>query len=277
LSEVCFIAVSYFGSPDLPAYVDSFLAQSDPRWQLKIVDNSQDSSEHERLQLIAAADPRIEVWATNDNLGYFGAAEWARQRIEASSFEWICVTNTDVVLDGGDFIRSLMLLSGSDISILAPSIYGSRSRTALNPYMYSRPTVWRSRIRRLLFWNTATAQTTILISHLRRKIGKSVPVPASGVDIYAAHGCFMIFGTKFFTAGGNFRHSSFLFGEELTVAEFCRMNGLRTTYVPSLMVKHTEHANTGILRSPVVLRSQVTAARNALALISEKSVVAKNR
>jgi hypothetical protein len=127
-------------------------------------------------------------------------------------------------------------------------------------------------MRRLLFWNVVTAQITVVASHLRHRAAKrQTTTPDVDVEIYAAHGCFMIFGRRYFAEQGDFRHTSFLFGEELTVAEFCRVQGIRTVFSPRLQVVHTEHAQTGVLRSKEVLESQVNAAKNALKLISNNS------
>lgn len=269
MTRVCFLAVSYFGSTDVASYVKSLQEQSDERWILKIVDNSQDKDEQERLLDIAGSDGRIEVWETGGNLGYFGAAEWARTRIAEEEFDWIAVTNTDVVFTSADFVSNLLVSpAAKTAAVVAPAIYGSRSKSSLNPYMYGRPTLSRSRLRRILFWNTSTAQATVLLSELRRLVAKSKLAPLAAAEIYAAHGSFMIFGRQFFEVGGTFQHSSFLFGEELTVAEFCRSKGLRTVFVPDLTVQHTEHANTGIFRSELVLKAQVEASKRALKLIA---------
>jgi GT2 family glycosyltransferase len=272
MSAMCFIAVSYFGSKDLKAYIETLVNQTDSRWSLKIVDNSQDEEESLRLRELTAEDPRIEVWASGSNLGYFGAAEWARNRMTTSDFDWIAVTNTDVVLATDDFVQNILGSCDATAAVLAPAIHGSSSRSALNPYMYARPTVARSRMRRLLFWNVATARITVVASYLRHRIAKRQrTTPNVDVEIYAAHGSFIIFGRRFFAEQGDFRHTSFLFGEELTVAEFCRVQGIRTVFSPRLQVVHTEHAHTGVLRSREVLESQVGAAKNALKLISSNN------
>lgn len=270
MSLVCFIAVSYFGSRDLGSYITSLIDQDDDRWVLKVVDNSMDDEEGLRLAELAERDSRIEILTPGQNLGYFGGADWARNRLEAGSYDWIAVTNTDVIIVASGFVATLIAMSPSEVGVIAPAIFGSSSDSMLNPYMRNRPTILRSRIRRLLFWSTATAQVTILVSHLKRRFTKGPAIPEVETEIYAAHGCFMLFGRSYFLAGGTFRHSSFLFGEELTVAEFCRDRDLKTRYIPGLEVVHIEHANTGLLRSRSVLLSQVAAAKKALDLISTK-------
>lgn len=269
MSDVCFIAVSYFGSADLSNYMASLHAQTDGRWQLRIVDNSQDDAEFSKLKSIAGKDRRVEVWKTESNLGYFGAAEWARARLDTNSYSWIAVTNTDVVLDSPDFLASLASFTQNRVGVVAPAIYGSSSRSALNPYMHARPTLRKSQLRQLMLNNVAFAQATVVLSHFKRRGAKGRSVPEAETDIYAAHGCFMLFGVAFFEAGGTFIHDSFLFGEEITIAEFSRHHNLRTVFVPNLTVKHTEHASTGILRSRLVLKSQVLAARNVTRLIAK--------
>jgi len=67
--------------------------------------------------------------------------------------------------------------------------------------------------------------------------------------IYAPHGSCMIFNRRYFTAGGSFEYSIFLFGEEIFVAETTRKLGLLIVHCPRLWVLDHEHASTGTIRS----------------------------
>ena len=64
-------------------------------------------------------------------------------------------------------------------------------------------------------------------------------------EIYAPHGCFIIFHRSYFDAGGSLDHGAFLFGEEVFVAETARRLGVKVSHDPRLGVIHHEHMTTG--------------------------------
>ena len=67
--------------------------------------------------------------------------------------------------------------------------------------------------------------------------------------IYAPHGSCIIFNENYFKMGGNLNHISFLFGEEIFVAESAKKSGLKVQYEPQLRVSDYEHASTGFFYS----------------------------
>ena len=59
---------------------------------------------------------------------------------------------------------------------------------------------------------------------------------------------------RFFAAGGSCDYPVALFGEELWFARECARLGLEVRYVPSAVLRHTEHATTGRTRRGAVAR-----------------------
>ena len=59
---------------------------------------------------------------------------------------------------------------------------------------------------------------------------------------------------RFFAAGGSCDYPFALFGEELWFARECARLGLEVRYVPSAVLRHTEHATTGRRRRGAVAR-----------------------
>ena len=64
-------------------------------------------------------------------------------------------------------------------------------------------------------------------------------------DIYAAHGSMFGLSRTFFERGGRIGYESFLYGEEIHIAEQSRRLGLRVRFEPSLVVRHEAKAVTG--------------------------------
>ena len=75
-------------------------------------------------------------------------------------------------------------------------------------------------------------------------------VPATAVNAPdAGHGAFVVLSHHYFEAGGSLDYKSFLFGEEIFLAESCRDLGLSVLYDDSLTVIHQEHASRDLLKS----------------------------
>ena len=51
----------------------------------------------------------------------------------------------------------------------------------------------------------------------------------------------MLFASSYFDKGGTLNYPSFLFGEELFVAEQARQLNLTTVFEPSLKIEHQQH------------------------------------
>jgi hypothetical protein len=59
----------------------------------------------------------------------------------------------------------------------------------------------------------------------------------------------MIFRRAYFDAGATLNFGSFLYGEELFVAEECRRTKQHISFEPSLKMIHREHTTTGIYKN----------------------------
>ena len=106
--------------------------------------------------------------------------------------------------------------------------------------------------------STFTQNAYITLSYLKKSINK-IKQKLLGNDgentnhkrrnIYAPHGSCIIFHKNYFEKGGNLKHISFLFGEEIFVAETLLKLKLEAWYEPALIVSDYEHASTGFFYS----------------------------
>ncbi|MGD9961709.1 glycosyltransferase [Nocardioides sp.] len=259
-NHVRFIAVSYFGSADAAALVESLMGQWDPRWTLVLVDNSQSPSELAALEVLASMDQRVQVLDSRGNLGYYGGASAALRLLPASP-RWTCVCNVDLTV-ANDAVGEVLRDSESSIGVLAPGIWSQKTGHDQNPYMRSRPSRRATFLRYWMFRWTPVARILVAASALKGglRVRPRLALDTSS-DIYAPHGACIFFSTRYFQAGGDFEHPVFLFGEEITVAENCARLGLKVGYRPQVRVYHNEHRATGTWRSKNVLNAQREAAR----------------
>lgn len=267
------IVVSYFSANDLKKLVDSLTGQDLQTWRLTVVDNSDDGAERERITKMLRNDSRLQLSDNRRNVGYFGGARIALQSIDLSTAEIVIVSNADIELSTSQTLTHLLQLRRSlppDVGILAPRILSSRSGLDQNPHLILRPTVKQQRQRMRRMRNPATAQLAILGSLVKRTLRgrRQNFVVREFMDVYAAHGSFMVFFDEYFRRGGSLDHPTLLFGEELSVAEKSRSIGLRTVYDPSITVRHVEHGQMGFFRSRMVLSEMVNAAKYGFELIA---------
>ena len=270
------IAVSYFGSEDLAPYLQSLQAQTFKGWRLVIVDNSEDEYERDRVDRCVAIEPRAIALEAPENLGYFGAVDWALPQVPHDETSWVIVSNTDVRLANNEAFEELVRMPMDGVGVVAPSIRSAWDGRDQNPYQLHRPTVAQMRRRKLILGNPVLAQLVILMFAVKRRIFRKRRVPAVALDtrpIYAAHGSFFAVSRTFLDRGGSFNFPLFLFAEESFLAEQSRDLGLQTLYAPTVKVEHVEHRQTGYFRSLTMLRHQGRAARYVYALIKGETDV----
>ena len=206
-------------------------------------------------------DKRIKVIDPGLNLGYFGgaAAGLKEYLIQNQLPKWIIVSNTDIKFADNLFFKTLDTIHNSDApAILAPDIQlqqkslSASTPTSQNPAMLKRPSRVKLQLLAIICkWKlTYTAYEVIiefkwgLINRLFKKKEQAI---MSARDIYAAFGACIIFHHTYFELGGDLEFGSFLFGEEIYVAEKARQFGLRTHFEPRLRLIHQEHSTTGAL------------------------------
>ena len=259
---ILLLTVSYFGSAEVPALVDSLLAQEEQDWRCVIIDNSTDVDELATLRSIAEVDGRLTVRAAPDNLGYLGAARWYAQNDGLEGADWVAVTNTDLVLTSTTGLAELAAWSDPSVGVVAPRIISSWTGKDQNPYMSEKPSRTVALRRRAMLANVALAQGAVFLSAVRQRLARPEP-SASQVtkDIYAPGGAIFFLSKHYFERGGTLEHELFLFGEEQFVAEECRRVELRVVYVPAITIQHTERKNIGFIRSRRVLESMVAAGK----------------
>ncbi|MFD4422564.1 glycosyltransferase family 2 protein [Agromyces sp. NPDC058484] len=263
------IAVSYFGANDAKKLLRSLQSQTMGDWEFVLVENSVDATQRTSLQTIGGDDPRVRVLTPDENLGYLGAARFAREHSQGTA-EWTVIANVDIELPDSDSLLRLSEFSEAGVAVVAPGIISSRSGRDQNPFLVHRPTAQQMRRRAARMRTPAQAQLTAVASKLKRMALPSSATQAAG-RIYAPHGSFMAIAREYFENGGTLEHPIFLFAEELTLAERVRALGMTVAYLPSIQVSHVEHGQMGVIRSGFVLREMVRAARYGATLIEDES------
>jgi GT2 family glycosyltransferase len=251
--------IVHYGDVNLTLNLLKSLAALDDfaRLAVTVVNNDRREDLHGILRLLIHRTPNVELIESATNKGYFGGAKLGidRYRIDRGNLpSWVMITNNDVVIEDQLFLKKLLSRNPQEVAVIAPRILSTMTQSDQNPFMKRRP--GRLRVAELRFWliNYHLARFHEHLSFWKRTFrGRISPSKLSQRDgshvssepIYAPHGSFIILSREFFDRGGHIDDGSFLYAEEVSVAETCRRVGLPAVYEPDLIVLHKEHSTTG--------------------------------
>ncbi len=253
MKTIVIVLVNYKKEHELVAFAKTFLfSQEYKNLQLIIVDNG--SVDNSILSEILP-DTKISLVVSEQNVGYIGAAAVAFDYYMTNNGnqlpDYFIISNFDLSFDPIRFFDKLiMLLDESGVSVAGPHIVSSLNGASLNP-MYKRR-LTSSHLQRLIRVtnNYKVFFAYQLLHYAKRKLtAKSSGSYASVEDTYAVHGSMMILAKSFFEKGGTLKYDSFLYGEEIYIAEQCRELGLKTMVFHELKVTHHEHSTTGNIKN----------------------------
>jgi GT2 family glycosyltransferase len=240
--------------------------------QLLIVDNNSGDGSVDQVKQAIAGFSNVELLASPNNRGYFGGAKWALDEylVHHAAPDWVIVCNNDVVWDESSFLARLFTRDPQTECVLAPAIMSRLTGFDANPMIKRRPSRMRMLRYHVLLSSYFLAWFTQWLAPFVRKARKVLrpgePVrDESRCAIYAPHGAVFVFSRRFFEAGGFIDDGSFLFAEELRVAEMCWHMGLPVIHDPELRVWHEEGQSTGRMLSRAIYLHQKEGFQYALA------------
>jgi len=250
------IAVIYNSHPETLQFAESIGNCFDRVAQLILVDNSPDQPDATFTEKIRTYD-FITYLRAGSNAGYFHGAEIGLQHYLENGNgypEWIIVSNVDIIFQTPDFLKKLDAIdAGHDIGVIAPAIISKTWKTDLNPYLVSRIPLKKLQFLQAMYANPVIHNGYVLLYYLKKFLRMTFRRGYSGAPgktnqsqiIYAPHGSCIIFNHNYFERGGTLNHISFLFGEEIFVAETARQINMKVVYHPELQVCHDEHTSIG--------------------------------
>jgi GT2 family glycosyltransferase len=250
LDRTVLLVASLYKNPDeVRAFVDHvFELPLPPGWRLALAisDNSESWSGLDPRPQATMVQPRA-------NLGYLGGCSfafdaWCAQHGGVPA--WTGVVNTDLELDTQFFMKLLTTDLPAETGILAPAVH-LPDGTHQNPFLRQRPSMFRMLALRLVFRAAWLTWAWTLAHEVRRRTRPHTRVGGTRAkqQIYAPHGAAMFFRRSFFERGGELRFGSFMFGEELHIAEQARRREIGVVYEPACSVLHNAHAVVGQLPS----------------------------
>lgn len=190
----------------------------------------------------------VYVYDLNDNLGYMEAAhQGLNMYLKQNPMpDWIILSNTDIDFPNPDIFDRLRLDSRLDC-VIAPDIV-TLEGIHQNPFLKKRPSFTKIKFLTIVYGSSILNKIYSSLSLLRRnKCFRSVEM--AGESIYAPHGSFVMFGRDYFTVSPTLEHPTFLYGEELHIAERARLKSMRVIYDKDYSIMHREHVTTSKIPS----------------------------
>lgn len=264
--RVLFLCINFHGRDSTVRFVRSVDKQTiRPHVKVLVIDNS--VGEDDANYLASNLGDSATVLRPGKNLGFFGAAAWGYRQVAGAAElpPWVIVSNADIEIAQCDFCERLdqMWIGDHEVHIVAPAIISKRTGLDENPRMRVRPTRARMRFYYFLYRSYYAYFLYQCFSLLKKRLmsvaggrvtrSDKVPRLQHGEPIYAPHGAFIAFHRSYFDNGGALDYGSFLFGEEIFVAELARRRGMTVRYDPSLCVVHDSHSTTGVIKNRTML------------------------
>lgn len=246
MKRIAIFCVNYNTYEELDAYMRSvvlaaLLVRERASVDVFIADNTEDN-----IKIIDTNNDciAVKVYAFHKNLGYFGAIQKMMAAENVNLYDYVIVSNVDLVLEKQTFVSMLDTKTPARTGWIAPFIYSNVEHRDRNPQIMNRYGLKKLRALRLLYVHPLL--NYIYTKTLYRR--KRYETHEAG-QIYAGHGSFIILTREFFDRCGIIDYPVFLYGEEIYLAEVCVRNGLGVYYAPEIRILDMEHASTGKMPS----------------------------
>lgn len=222
--------------------------------EIHLIDNASndfDTLDHDKIKGILTE--RFKIINHDKNYGYFGAVAKHLSNIKHSSYDWIFISNNDMIFHDKhlfDYVDEEKLTRNNRIGVYCPAIITKSKGVNQNPYLKKRPN-------KLFYYKSNFILSNYTAANLYEKLAEKLSYFLKTkyeqsnksnclIKIFAPHGSFLGISRAFFTRGGYIENQNFLFFEEEILGMICRKIGLSVIYDPRVSVIHNEHQTTGI-------------------------------
>lgn len=241
-----FLLINFESYPQLKEYLVSIDQAAGrvhhARIEVWIADNTE--TDPQEILFPAYTSIRIHLCPYHQNSGYFGGANRLMKEVgDLAAYDYVAISNVDILLPLTFFEDMLKLSVGNDIGWIAPAIYSKKEELDRNPELVYRPSAGKLRSLMVMYkYDILIRLYNRLLYRLRRK--KKVAQARGEAFIYAGHGSFILLTGAFLRCKPSLEYPCFLFGEEIFLAELIRAEGLRVLYVPSIRILDIDHIAT---------------------------------
>lgn len=253
-----FVILNFLTSQDAIKAVESLLKLTNTlshTISIYIVDNASPSKIIEELEATLSHYSEVFIIKNAQNLGFAKGNNVGIEAALRDKCDVITCLNNDVEFSTeGDFFETCKtIISDKNIGVIGPRIIDSKGKNQ-NPFLKEGPSESEKKYRKKIY-NTAYGKlrywlTRFYLPMLVQKSKNDSKVvikeePISGF-YYALHGSVLIFTPSFFNHYSGFDPNTFLYGEELILAEMMKKVGLKCYYSNKITAFHAEDVSTDI-------------------------------
>jgi GT2 family glycosyltransferase len=252
LSKTAVVVLNCHTINETREFLDSLNAQY-PDMRTIVVDNGSPVDLYQELEQIVRHYPRTTLHQTGSNLGFARGNNVGIRIARHERYEYIICSNNDIEMPCGHTIEPLLQTAVTHhAALVGPRVVNLNDREQ-NPLHRRRP---NKREAYFSFYHNYSPTRQILkrlvsprlLKHIgRRFIHDSVPVrepsdasPIQPQPIYALGGAFLMFCPPFFRSDPGFDEGTFIYCEELILAEMLIRAGLMAWFDPRARVTHKE-------------------------------------
>ena len=233
------VIVSYKNTRGTIDYVTNQLPRIKTPWKAVIVENSQDWDVCQKIaegcngkvldvtSICQDDEHHVYVIAPSANIGFArGNNLGADFLLRNYNCDYLLFSNDDIILKDADVVESMIAImeKNNDVAVVGPRVLGVDNKDQSPHYKIITPI-------RQIAWK--------LFPMLRRKrkVGNTSTDIASGY-CYWVSGCFFLFKARDFQSVSGFDPDTFLYGEEVIMAERLMKLGKREYFLSSSQVVH---------------------------------------
>jgi len=255
--KLIFLCVNFNSYFELKEYLDSIIFAANKKMEhclnieIFISDNSSNYEDFDINALAKSRFVKISMLSHQQNLGYLGGVDKIIRSLPKgylNTFDYVIVSNVDLLLSSTFFLDLCNVKLDKNVGWIAPRIYSLKEKRDRNPGILYRPSLLKLKILTLIFSSPWINYLYVNLIYKRRKRKKRI---LQYNRIYAGHGSFMIFTNSFIQKINCFGFESFLFCEEIFLAELMQYHKLDVIYDPSISLNDIDHVSTGLLKSNI--------------------------
>jgi GT2 family glycosyltransferase len=241
-----FVVLNYRNYEETLACVDSILAIDDEDYFVVVVDNDSPNDSFAVLSERFGGHPKVNVLHSGKNGGYSYGNNVGIRHLAQMGIDDVIIATSDTLVLSKDILLQLRRIDADDLGVVGPQVRDLNNDNQ-NP-MLSR--VDLPYIVNIHYPGVAAFLRNSIYSlcpSLKRKISsrkEGAREHAPGGNVYMVHGCFLYLSRHYLKKCGNLDETLFMYGEEDLLAYTCRQHGLRTVFLPEVVVVHKDAAST---------------------------------
>lgn len=247
------VCVNYNNSQETMQFVHNIQKQNNnTAICVIVVENSDNTKEKIHLENLMKHDdlPDVHLVQTESNLGYlngmFYGVQYYKAHVNQTLPKWITFCNTDIEITDANFYKKVSTHEYEEsIWCIAPSVYSTTTESYQNPHYKTR--ISKRKLNRIIQISKNGFLFGMYTKLADLKAKEKKKEKESSQYVYAAHGCFFMLHSDFFSALKDLHYPAFLYSEEAFIAESIRENNKKVYYDDSLEVHHYEHSTTSLL------------------------------